>query len=260
MKRFFKFIQIAAVAFFLSISTFVFWASFHYVVPVMMYHSIEDIEGHRSDTVSPSIFVKHMSFLQKHGYNVISLDELVEGIKNKTEFARNTVVITFDDAYENNYTHGYPILKKYNHPATFFVPFTDVDREGFLSAKQIEEMIEAGFTVGSHTMTHKYLPDLSVEAQADEIKASRLKLQKKFDVLIDHFAYPNGGFTEETKRLVKEAGHTSAVTTNRGFDRKNKDVYEINRIKMSNKDTNDFLIFWKLTGYFTLLKTPRSPY
>ena len=51
---------------------------------------------------------------------------------------------------------------------------------------------------------------------------------------IDYFAYPSGGFTEEIKRFVQDAGYKAAVTTNRGKDLFNQDLYELKRIHMSN--------------------------
>ena len=62
-----------------------------------------------------------MFFLKEKHYNVIPLDELVKGIKKGKKFAHNTVVITFDDGYQDNYSYAYPILKKYGFPATIFL-------------------------------------------------------------------------------------------------------------------------------------------
>ena len=53
-----------------------------------------------------------MFFLKEKHYNVIPLDELVEGIKKGNKFARNTVVITFDDGYQDNYSYAYPVSEK----------------------------------------------------------------------------------------------------------------------------------------------------
>ena len=49
-----------------------------------------------------------MNFIYRHGFHVISFDDLVEGIKKGHQFARNTVVIQFDDGYEDNYTYFNP--------------------------------------------------------------------------------------------------------------------------------------------------------
>jgi peptidoglycan/xylan/chitin deacetylase (PgdA/CDA1 family) len=53
-------------------------------------------------------------------YKVISLDEIVERVKNRDSL-RGCVAITFDDGFKDNYENAYPILKKYNVPATIFL-------------------------------------------------------------------------------------------------------------------------------------------
>ena len=51
----------------------------------------------------------------------VSVYDLVRCIMNKKELPLNAVAITFDDGYEDNYRKAYPILKKYNIPATIFL-------------------------------------------------------------------------------------------------------------------------------------------
>jgi peptidoglycan/xylan/chitin deacetylase (PgdA/CDA1 family) len=75
-----------------------------YSVPILFYHSF----GYSGDllTVTPENFEKQMKYIKDKGYNVISLNELVEGIKVGRKFKHNTVVITSDDGYKNNYEIG----------------------------------------------------------------------------------------------------------------------------------------------------------
>jgi len=58
--------------------------------------------------------------LLSENYNCISLNQLITDIRNNTIKPRS-VVITFDDGFENNYSVAFPILKKYNVPATIFL-------------------------------------------------------------------------------------------------------------------------------------------
>lgn len=53
-------------------------------------------------------------------FNVISLNDAVEGLKKGT-LPRRSACITFDDGYLDNYTNVLPLLLKYNLPATVFV-------------------------------------------------------------------------------------------------------------------------------------------
>jgi peptidoglycan/xylan/chitin deacetylase (PgdA/CDA1 family) len=64
-------------------------------------------------------FEKQIAHLARN-YKVISLDEIVERVKNRGSL-RRCVAITFDDGFRDNYENAYPILKKYNVPATIFL-------------------------------------------------------------------------------------------------------------------------------------------
>ena len=73
---------------------------------------------------------------------------------------------------------------------------------------------------------------------------------------IDYFAYPTGGFTQEVKGIVKAGGYKAAVTTNRGKDRFNIDLYELKRIHMNESDDtySGFVLWSKLSGYYNLFR------
>ena len=131
------------------ILTFGLWfgliVSRHYTVPILMYHYINDGEPSRSRLgVSPKSFERQMRFLKEHKYNVLALDELVDLIKYKKSLPPNTIAITFDDGYLDNYTNAFPILKKYELPAAIFVVINMIGKrlgkEEYMDWRQIEEL------------------------------------------------------------------------------------------------------------------------
>lgn len=84
-----------------------------------MYHSVSDsFESDLSVTVRQ--FEQQMVYLSEN-FNVISLEKAVEYIKNGDIPEKNSIVITFDDGYKDNYCNAYPILKKLKLPATIFL-------------------------------------------------------------------------------------------------------------------------------------------
>jgi peptidoglycan/xylan/chitin deacetylase (PgdA/CDA1 family) len=56
----------------------------------------------------------------KSFYNVVSLDEVEQYIKEDKRPNKPTVAITFDDGYVDNFVYAYPILKKHGLKATIF--------------------------------------------------------------------------------------------------------------------------------------------
>ena len=235
------------------------WASRQYVVPIMMYHHVADVSPKRSDTVSPERFHWHMTYLKKHHFNVLPLRTLVQIIKQGKPLPRKSVVITFDDGSEDNFQYAFPVLKKYGFPATIFVISDVVNTKGFLTTEQMKEMYAQGIDIGSHTRSHPYLPDVSSERRREEIFGSKARLEQETGIKVSSFAYPSGGFDEEIKKLAKEAGYDSACTTNRGYDRFNRDVYELKRIRFSDQDDRVDYLWMKLTGFYNLFRKAKAP-
>jgi len=237
------------------------WISPKYTVPILMYHNIGYDKG--SFFVSPENFTKQMEYIKKNGYAVITLDELVASIKNKKSIQKKKVVITFDDGYKSNYQYAYPVLKKFGFPATIFLITDFIGRNPvFLSWDEVIVMSKDKISFGGHTKTHFYLGSMIDEKAAfEEIIGSKKAIEHKIDMPVDYFCYPGGGFNEKTKALVTQAGYKGACTTNRGFVKFNRDVYELKRIKVTNSDAVKPFSFWvKLAGYYNILRKEKSGY
>ncbi len=88
---------------------------------VLVYHRIDNIDTNPWGVcVSPKYFEEQINFL-KNNFNVISSRALIHQLKTGN-IQQNTICITFDDGYADNYLYAKPILEKYNCPATFFIP------------------------------------------------------------------------------------------------------------------------------------------
>jgi len=239
---------------------FSFWLHDRYVVPILAYHHVGIPSSKwRLNTVSESSFDYQMDFLKRHGFEVISFDDLIEGIKQGRQFARNTVVIQFDDGYEDNYKYAFPILKKYGFPAMIFLISDKVNTPNFLTWDEIKEMEKYNISVGSHTRHHVYLPKADLAKAQDEIAGSKKIIEDHVGHSIDYFCYPSGGFNEDIKRLVQEAGYKAAVTTNRGKGKYNTDLYQLKRVHMNNSDDlySGLILWFKLSGYYNLFRHPK---
>lgn len=247
----------------LGILIFVGWFVFTeylYVVPILTYHHIDEAMHKDCPTVLTENFQEQMEYIHKKGYRVITLDELVEAIKSNRKLPRNSVVITIDDGYEDNYVNAFPIFKKYNFPATIFIITKKIGQDSYLSWDQVKEMNQEDIAFGGHTRTHAYLPEVKDNQLKDEILGSKKDIEERLNVEVEYFCYPIGGFSDKVIEVVKESGYKGACTTNRGNNRFNKDVYALQRIKISNSDTNAFKMWAKLSGFYNLLRSEKSPY
>lgn len=63
---------------------------------------------------------EELRYLVRH-FKVVPLDTMLDRLTNSSVTLTNEIALTFDDGLRNNLTVVYPILRKLNLPATFFV-------------------------------------------------------------------------------------------------------------------------------------------
>lgn len=234
---------------------------------ILMYHSVgENLEKESILNVSEEAFEDQMSLLKKGGYHVVSLMDLVQMIECGKRVPFKTVVITFDDGYENNYAKAYPILRKYHFPAIIFMITGNIGQEKemagghryrFLSKEMLRTLSNDGLmSIGAHTVTHPYLPDVSdPDLLEKEISGSKEELENIIKKPVEAFAYPVGGYNEAVLRCIKKAGFKVALTTlplKKNRDR--FDLFTLKRIKMTEKARKPFVFFIETSGYYIRMK------
>jgi len=229
-----------------------------YVVPVLMYHKIDKHSQESKLSVSPESFERQMRFLRKRNYNIVSLGQLVDMI-SKGRIPRKTACVTFDDGYRNNYTDAYPVLKRYNIPASIFMPVDKIGRQGYLTWGQLKEMSESGIDIGSHTLSEVYLPDIKDDRRLkDEIFKSRRILSSRLPGAGEFFAYCSGGFNEKIRQMVIDAGYKGACATNPGKSYPDNDIYALKRLRISRTSDNLFVFWIETSGFYTWIKEHRD--
>lgn len=269
---------------------------------ILMYHRIinpEDVPYPLQPGmyVRPATFEKHLAYLANH-CQVVSLAELTSGLVAGKTFPARTVVLTADDGWLDNYLHAFPLLKRYQLPATIFlatrfigtdqffwsdllaaalgnlwqarevasadleelvekgsfpVPLAAVvgavlaqdnweellktvdffteklksvsleDRARtidiitqlarkyavlkterlFLNWEEIREMAESNITFGSHSHSHRYLPELTAGAIEQEVRDSMECLRSHGITPSSVFCYPGGEHSVETQEKLR---------------------------------------------------------
>lgn len=230
-----------------------------YVVPILMYHSVDpQAEKKNMLAVTPEIFARQMDFLKKHHYNVIPLEKLVDLIKAKAKIPPKTVVITLDDGYKDNYLYAYPILKKYNLPATMFIIIGEVGRSqnDRLSWEEIKEIRDSGIIYfGSHTLGAEPLVNLQSDQEIRrQIVESKKILEEKLGRKVLVFSYPEGLFNAKIRQMVVDAGYQGAVATNPGRHSPDDDIFALKRLRISRNAGNIFVFAVESSGYYTFFK------
>jgi peptidoglycan/xylan/chitin deacetylase (PgdA/CDA1 family) len=91
-----------------------FWAKRHAFMRIIQFHGVG------GDGYPAEVFEAQLGYLKKH-LSIITLESLLDKVANEKDAASNDIALTFDDGLRNHYVVVYPILKRLNVPATFFV-------------------------------------------------------------------------------------------------------------------------------------------
>ncbi len=98
-------------------------------VNILMYHRFS--AGPEPFKIDQRRFEKQLQFFRKK-YNPISLADYTDAIEGRKTLPTNSLVLTIDDGYLDNYTVAFPLLKKYQVPATVFLATDFIDKGAWL--------------------------------------------------------------------------------------------------------------------------------
>jgi len=226
------------------------------LVPILMYHSVSGEQDRRSipyyqTNTYPSVFEEHIRFLVADGYKPCWLEDIFNnGLKG---FCGKPIAITFDDGYQDIYSIVYPILRKFNIPATVFLPtgYIGSSRMSFkdrpcLDWNEIRELSKNGFSFGSHSHSHLELNSLTLRQLEEELRASKEIIEREIGTPVRSFSYPYAfpEADEEFVRLLRstlaKTGYRTGVTTKIGCCGPGADPLTLKRIPINSHDDITF--------------------
>lgn len=188
-------------------------------IPIFVYHSVRPHvlgESKSQDLfdITPELFEQQLIYLRDNGYIAITTKDLfTDPVTGKVvTYSKKPVMLTFDDGWKNQYEYAFPLLKKYNVKAVFYIYIEPLGAPSFLTWEEIKEMKDSGMVIGSHTITHPLLKKLSDEQLRHEIVDSKKILEKHLGTIIEDFASPYGYSNDRIVAVIKDAGYRTART------------------------------------------------
>ncbi|TMC54885.1 MAG: polysaccharide deacetylase family protein [Chloroflexi bacterium] len=190
-------------------------------LPILMYHYIRKPPSIRADplgfklSVSAADFEAQMDWLHGHGYHPVNFNQVREYFNGVRPLPARPVVMTFDDGYQDLYTTAFPILQAHGFTAVAYIVSGFVDQPLYVTHAQVLEMDHAGIEIASHTVHHPNLARMGFGSVVNEVSQSKRQLEQLVGHPVLDFAYPSGQFNTQTVDAVRQAGYSSAVTTDR---------------------------------------------
>lgn len=127
--------------------------------------------------------------------------------------ADGVVAFTFDDGPNPETTPAViEACKKYNIPATFFIVTQRITgKRGERSREILKQQLEAGFLIGSHSVTHANLKSGAAKLMAKEIDGSLRTLAPEINRPVGMFRPPFGAFNKAGRAWLKKLGLTEVL-------------------------------------------------
>ncbi|KEZ79052.1 polysaccharide deacetylase family protein [Salinisphaera hydrothermalis] len=193
-------------------------------------------------------FARQMAYLARSPLTVVSLDRALAAITGQAPLGAPSVVLTFDDGFEDFREYAWPVLRAHGFPATMFAvadrlgaradwltsPSAGDDR--LMDAATLRALADDGLDIGAHSATHPRLSRLPPAKRDAEIADARNRLQDALGRPVKHFAYPYGDYDADVRDRVAAAGFASALTCIRDRAERAANAYEIPREGISYKD------------------------
>lgn len=211
---------------------------------LLIYHRVGG--GTRDELDLPTeAFARQLDLLAAH--RVLSLDDAVRCLEEGD--SRPSVVLTFDDGFDDVYHHAWPLLRERRVPFTIYVATAYMGAamrwEGAtakgepghgLTWGQLGEMVESGLcSVGNHTHDH-VRPEVLIPAHVD---ACTVAIEQHLGVTPRHFTYPWGVIVPAMEDALR-ARFRTASTGELGRNLPGVDPMRLRRVPVRRTDPDAF--------------------
>lgn len=93
----------------------------------------------------------------------------------------------------------------------------ELPHDFMMTREQVRSMLNRGMTIGAHTMSHPILSSVDEFSAGQELRGSKIELEKITGAPVEYFAYPNGkpgqDFLAAHTQMARNCGFSAAFTT-----------------------------------------------
>jgi peptidoglycan/xylan/chitin deacetylase (PgdA/CDA1 family) len=192
---------------------------------VLCYHALSPSWSAALST-TPARFERQLELLLGQGRRGVTFTEAT-----RAKPGERLLAVTFDDAYRSVIELAAPILERHGVPATVFAPTDHIGSEqpmrweGIeqwlggvdepelvpMSWRELRELAERGWEIGSHTCSHPHLTRIGDDALADELARSKSTCEQELGAPCGSLAYPYGDLDGRVVEAAASAGYETAA-------------------------------------------------
>lgn len=169
---------------------------------------------------------------------------------NKTPLALRDdyrcVSFCFDDFPRTACENGAKILEDHGVRGTFYTCFglldTDSPSGPIASLEQVAALAEKGHEIGCHTYDHVNCTFIGGKRAAASC-AENIKAAATQGIRLEHFAYPQGGMSPATKKIMQDH-FTTARSILPGINRKSADAHCLKSVPVYEHHSREAVLGW----------------
>jgi peptidoglycan/xylan/chitin deacetylase (PgdA/CDA1 family) len=121
--------------------------------------------------------------------------------------AHGVISLTFDDAWQNQYSNAFPLMQAKGMTGTFYVITNKLTTNAigttYLTFPELQTMQNSGFEIGSHSVSHSSFATLTDSQIIQECQSSKSVLQS-YGLIVNNFAYSYGAYNAHTDSIVSQ--------------------------------------------------------
>ncbi len=187
--------------------------------PALLYHKVTPKWDSGITSVFPQQFKRQMQYIADSGWQAVGIPSNIatDPIREKQFY------LIFDDGYASIHEYALPILKELQFKATIFMPtgyiggWNDWDHQllgrrfRHLDWEMLSNLVAEGWTIGSHTCSHRDLTQYSADKMKEEFVNSKAILEQRLGIGAKWISFPFGRYNSEVIKAAIEAGYVGGV-------------------------------------------------
>jgi O-antigen/teichoic acid export membrane protein/peptidoglycan/xylan/chitin deacetylase (PgdA/CDA1 family) len=189
---------------------------FHFLrrneIIILMLHGVDNDSKNENSwaplrtNISKAHLNKALNILAEK-YNFVSMADAVSMLEGKTEIKPYSMVISFDDGYQNNITNALPVLKKYKIPAIFFLTTDNVETQAPYWFDRLDFALQS--------LTPEFLEKLDLPILSALDFSDRKSLQKSYKKFLSTYRTSSENdilFLENIHSQIQQIEHLTGRT------------------------------------------------
>lgn len=243
------------------------------IVALMYHHFSESEEELNSLIVHPDRLRDQLQALRAAGYASIRQQDLLAFLHSDDDrkLPEKSVLLTFDDGYESNYSLAYPIVAEEGFYATIYAITSNVGVQGRYSQRitwpQSREMYHSGYIeIQNHTYNAHYYGDIGhgktgaattsqlqidnqletraqyMDRMREDLAKSKQLIEQQVGNKVFTFAYPYGRNNKALIDISLDTGHSLMYTVIEGVIYKGANPSLLPRINVDGEFTGEMLL------------------